>query len=459
MGSLICYQYETIEKNHYGRGKEMKRKLIVLLAIIVFGITSQSHAEVKNDAGMTAENEDAGAISSDIFGRKGGYIHPSLSITELYSDNVFNDSSNEVDDFTTVVSPAIWLSIPGTREQAMGIVSSSVTPGGLDYDINYSEYSGRLQSSFLISADFSRYWDHSSADTDDFLAEGFLQYKIARHFTVEFVDQYTMSHDAWRTGTSSIQQLDDYKNNLFTLRALYELSSKIRVRANYANFNVNYDDSRNNDRDRMDNSFSGYIFFQIRPTYSIFAEYEYINVEYDIDTGRDNESHRFYGGVDWVISAKSIGRLQAGYTNKEFKNSSSEDNNDFILRGRLNHHFTSKTSLELSAYRQIRESYIDTLNDMITDQISARYVQRITHKITANLNLSYAKDDYDGLLTIGSETKQREDTFYNAAPSIEYLFRKWLSAQLAYEYSERDSNFNDFDYKTNTFLIRVKATL
>lgn len=435
----------------------MKKKLIVLLAIIGLGVTCHSHAEVKGDAGTAAESEEAGAISSDIFGGKGGYIHPSLSITELYSDNVFNDSSNEIDDYATVLSPAIWLAIPGTRQQILEIDSSSVTPGGLDYDIDYSEYSRRFQSYILAAADFLRYSDHSRGDTEDYWVEGFFQYRLARHLTLELIDQFAASHDEWRSGTST--ELDEYKNNLFTVRAIFDLSEKIRIRADYANFNVDYDDSRNNDRDRVDNSFSGYVFFKIRPRYSIFAEYEYIDVEYDVAAGRDNESHRFYGGLDWLISAKSNGRLQAGYTTKEFKDPSLEDNNGFVLRGRLNHRFTSKTSLQLAAYRQIRESYVGNLNDMTTDQISARYVQRITNKITANLELSYTKDDYDGLLTIGSETKEREDTFYNAAPSIEYLFRKWLSAEVAYEYTERDSNFTGFDYRTNTFLIRVKATL
>ena len=435
----------------------MKKKIIFLLTVSFLCATSYSHAAEENNRDNSTFNEGTGEINSDLFGKKGGYIHPFFPIAGLYTDNVFNVKENTASDVATVLSPGVWLAVPGTRTQVVEINTSTRTPGGLDYDIGYSRYRKRFQSYLLVASAFSIYSEESKADTEEYWVEGFIQYNFPGNLSFDLINQYADSHDEWSARFPG--ELDKYKNNFFTLRTTYALSDMFRIRVDYANYYLEYDDQqRNSNSDRTDNSFSGYFFYNFRPKYSLFAQYDHINVKYDTNSLADNNTHRFYGGLNWEISAKSYGRLQAGYTNKEFDSSLREDQDATIFRAVIRHAFTAKTSLELRAFRQIRESYITTgLNDILTNEISAHYRQKITSKISANIDLSYTNEDYSA--PPPGFTTTREDKFYHALPSVEYHFRKWLSTQFAYIYNKRDSNFSIFDYKNNTFLIRIKTSL
>jgi hypothetical protein len=434
----------------------MKKKLIICLTAISLCVTCYSYAEEKVDTGKLPDNEDTAVITSDIFGKKGGYLHPFLSITELYTDNVYSTNNNTASDFATVLSPGIWLAVPGTRTQLVELNISSTTPGGLNYDIEHVRYPRRFQSYLFVASDFSLYSKESTADTQEYWAEGFIQYNSPGNLSIDLINQYADSHDERSARTGGV--LDKFKNNLFTISSTYAFSDKFSIRADYANYVVNYDAQRNSSNDRTDNSFSGYFFFNLRPKYSLFVEYDYIDVQYDTYSFADNKSHRFYGGLDWQFSAKSNGRIQVGYSTKEFDNSSRQDEDAAIVRAQIRHAFTTKTSLELNAFRQISESYIPTeANDILTNEISVHYLQKITSKISADIELRYTTEDYSAPPPGG--TTSQKDNFYKLLPSVKYQFKKWLSAQCAYIYSERDSNFPNFDYKNNTFLIRLNVSI
>jgi hypothetical protein len=186
--------------DNLNKGKVMEKKLIFLLAVSFLCAATYSQAAEENNFDNSILNEGAGEISSDIFGKKGGYLHPFLSLAELYSDNIFNENSNTVSDYATILSPGIWLSIPGTRKQVLEIDSSSATPGGLDYDIYNLEKSRRFQSYMLFAADFSMYSDQQEADTEDYQLEGSFQYNFGGGLSIQFIDQFIASHDDWNTG-------------------------------------------------------------------------------------------------------------------------------------------------------------------------------------------------------------------------------------------------------------------
>jgi len=104
----------------------MKRKWIISFTIISLFIPQIIHSEEK-DAVSSRENKNDTALKTssvedkpigrerlswDVFGRKGGYLHPFLSIIEYYTDNVFNTNGRKESDFVTSLSPGIWLAVP-----------------------------------------------------------------------------------------------------------------------------------------------------------------------------------------------------------------------------------------------------------------------------------------------------------------------------------------------------------
>src|SRR5208283_4323949 len=55
-----------------------------------------------------------------------GFIHPSLSLSENYNDNIFASYTGRKQDFDTIFSPGIWISLAGLSEQLYTISTSYV---------------------------------------------------------------------------------------------------------------------------------------------------------------------------------------------------------------------------------------------------------------------------------------------------------------------------------------------
>src|SRR4030042_6646485 len=55
----------------------------------------------------STEDQPLGSVRGDtygdVFGRRGGFVHPFLSVTEYFTDNVFYTNSNKRSDFATIL--------------------------------------------------------------------------------------------------------------------------------------------------------------------------------------------------------------------------------------------------------------------------------------------------------------------------------------------------------------------
>jgi cell division septation protein DedD len=436
-------------ESHTGELKEPPKKAL-------------SSTEVKDstDSGsLSLEEKPIGTekTSWDVFGRGGGYLHPFLSISEYYTDNVFNANGEKKSDFITVISPGIWLTVPHVYEKLLNIETSNIAPGGFSLSRSTSGSFRRYQTYLFYGADIERFSKYSSEDVTSHKLEGLLQYNLRGGLSIELADQYLASHDAMGTGISS--ELDKYKTNLSNLILTYDALEKIKFRIDYSNFLVNYDASRNDFRDRADNAFSGYIFYKFQPKTSVFIEYDFIDINYDESALFDSKEYHYFGGLQWDMTAKSKGSVKAGYGVKNFSVSSIGDAKDFILEAQIDHQFTPKTSVKVKASRKTNETNISTTDFILSNNIEVQYLQRLTGKITGDVNFSYTNDSYKGNLTFGGETKERKDDTFGGAFALRYKFKEWLQLDTGYIYTKRGSNFSDFDYTSNIVFIRIAGSL
>ncbi|MFW8600837.1 outer membrane beta-barrel protein [Desulfobacterota bacterium M19] len=398
-----------------------------------------------------------GSIDNSILGGRGGYAHPFISMAEAHTDNIYNTRENKVGDFKTIISPGVWLALPRQKKQLLNIDTSSFTPGGLNIDITRPKAFRRYQTYLLFRDDLTKYAVHSEENTTDYTAEGLCQYNFKGGFSTSFIDQYLRSHDKRGTGVST--ELDKYKNNLADFMLAYDLNPRLKLSVRYSNYKVNYDAGRNDYRDRTDNAFSAYAFYRLSSKTSLFTEYRHIDISYNTYNWRDSTEHHAYAGVKWNITGKSQGTLKAGYVSKDFKNSIAGSKNDFTLSLTGFHHFTPKTSLQITAARKIIEPDIPTSDFSQLHSISCRYRQRLTARIIGEFSFAYSNEQYDGVLNYAGETKKRIDKIYTFGPVVKYRFKRWIGAAASYSRSRRDSSFSDFDYTNNIFLVRLTTSL
>lgn len=423
----------------------MMKRIIPIILMIYMGIPLGIHAE--------------SSISGDIFGKHTGIYHPFLSLTEVYSSNIYKTENDTKGDLTTVISPGIWISLPGSVERQLELDTSNTAPGGLSISRTKPETFRRYQSYLLVNSDIKTNLDYSDANIVNVKADGFFQYNLRGGLSFDFIDQLRNAHEPYGLGVSREQ--DQYLSNLFQLILSYDITEKITVRADYSNFLLQYDDELIQYADRSDNRFSGYLFYRIKSKTALFTEIEYMDIAYRTSNADSNEL-RYFLGVSWDVTEKSKGSFKAGFGDKGFDNQekSQGDGSNMVLELKLEHAFTPKTSLKLIGLRRTEETTIQDTYYSLVNSISAKYLQLINEKITVNGQFLYSNELYEGEVNYtGAGFEERKDNKFGLSVGMKYLFREWLTGEVSYIYNTRTSNIDDVGYTDHTLIFNITGAL
>jgi hypothetical protein len=395
----------------------------------------------------TSENEKT---SWDVLERKKWYPHFYLGMTEVFTDNVFNEKDDRQSDLISIPTLGAWISLPETDQRYLQIETSNISPGGLRLSRQSPEATTRYRAFLHYRADLFYHSRFSSEDAVSQTAEGMMQYNFANKVTLEVVDKLEDSFDP--RGTSESDELDEFTSNHFGAILFFHFSDRTSLRADYTNFHLNYDSANNDFRNRIDNVFSSHLSYRFKPLTSLFIQYEYMDI--DFDEGNDSREHHYFGGLKWKITGKSEGSVKGGYGKKDFRDPNEDDSEDFLFETSLSHRFDERKSLLLDASIKTNESNISSAGFIFSKNISSRYRHLFTGKLEGGLKLSYSDDRYRNAVT-----EEREDDVYAAKVELSYEFNRWVKASLAYVYTRRASNFPDFDFTSNVVFLSLLASL
>ncbi|MEN8140629.1 MAG: outer membrane beta-barrel protein [Thermodesulfobacteriota bacterium] len=428
----------------------MKISLLSCLAVSCLALpVAVSGAEVES-AQAPPQSIDKGAyVPTDVFGTRGGYVHPFMSVTLENSDNINNTATNEFSDWKAIYAPGIWLAAPAQREIFLNLNTANTSPGGHYQQLNKQEGFSRYQAYALYVADIDRYDDHDERDTIRQSAEGFFQYNFRGGLSIDIYDKFKDSEDPMATGDSTI--IDEYKSNLVGLILDYDATDKVRLRFDYNNFHLRYDDLLSQGQDRDDNSYALYTYYNYSPKTSIFAEYEFVDVKYDTNTVLDTQQHYGYLGMEWLPTGKTTLAGKVGYGQRQGDIAAVDDSGP-VLELSVNHDFTVKTSINILAMHKFNETTVASALYSQDSSINVLFSQIITDKIGLAILADYTKMDF-----MGPAAQDRTDYFYTLAPTLRYSMQEWLGAEIGYEYIQRESNLDVFDYTTNSAFLRLSA--
>jgi hypothetical protein len=276
---------------------------------------------------------------------------------------------------------------------------------------------------------------------------------------LDAIDRFLISYEDRGTGISTApSDVDEYKSNFFNTILSYDTRNRFRLLFDYSNYRIDYDDDRNAFRERTDNSYSAYVFYKLRPKTALFVQYNFIDIHYDDNRSLDSYEHNLVGGVQWDVTAKTKGLFKAGYGIKEFKNTGEDDSN-FLLETQVHYKFTPKTSFRFLAFSKTSETDVVVASHIVSSGIEGEYQQMLTARITGLARLSYVNDEYSDNFTFGGQTGQRDDNTTQASIGLQYRLRRWLQGSLGYVYERRDSNFDFFDYTSNSIFLRITGSI
>ena len=408
------------------------------------------------DRGESLLPEESGSAVDELFGIEGGYLHPYLSLEEGYTDNVFNVDSDKTSSFLSRISPGIWFTLPRKKIIPIIITPHNASPGGLQLQLDDYEGTDRYQLYALAGADLFFYSKDSDLNTQDVTLEGLGRYNMPSGLSLQLLDRYSLGHDDFGVGGSTDANLREFTNNLVMATADWDLTEKLRFKIDYSNFLLNYKDNINAFLERQDNTFDLYGYYKFSVKTSIFLQYRYLMVDYDSADEKDNDQNYYYGGVRWDTTEKLSLLFKAGLQHKEFdtKAPDYQSSNNFAVDLQSLYRITEKTEVVLDLYRTNEESDSTSASQRVVLGAHLGYTQRFTDKITGKCRFTYENADYTQL----TDTNREDDTF-EVRPSVQYLFKDWLMAELAYSYEVRDSSDDLFDYDTNTVLLSLNFAL
>lgn len=408
------------------------------------------HAAEQAEAAPPVAGEEAGAISGDVFGKKGGWIHFGLALNETYNDNIKNAATSEQSDFITTISPAIWIAMPGIK-QDYGLSTGSMKPGGLFLRPDSPDEFRRIQTYLLYQGDFEFHNDYAEENDEGHKLEGIFRYNLKGGMGIGLIGQFLRAHDARGAGTAT--ELDRYETGLGGLMVSYDLG-RTAVQAGYSRFMVNYLEQGSGYRDRQDDAYNITVAFKYSPKTELFTEYRLIDIGY-VDTASsrwDSREHQFAGGVSWRITDKSKGSLKAGFIKKDFESSNFEDDNEMMVGLQMDHRFTPKTSIALTAERLTQETNSNFYDFMVSDSLRAIYRQQFISRWTGSLGLNWDRNNYQG----GGD---RTDTIFAIRPALSVPFGRNFKGELAYAYEKRDSTVSVYEYQTSKYTAILSGTL
>ncbi len=426
--------------------------LFLFLAVSVVGvlITEKSMAQVSpNTLSFTYTGNvipSRGRLTPLLRGeglRAGPFrVHPFLGVAEIYSDNVFRRNVNRQSDFVHTIAPGLQVQLPFARFHKMV----------LDY-----------RASQWISQRFSV----NNVLRQDLTGQVLLDFPGG--LNLNFQGGYIKGFD-FRGAAVDVQAREPTKWHTKTFFGEAEtIGSQLGVRLRVRGIDWKFE---NNDqaprRDRLSSRGDLTFFGLIAPKTFVLLNFGVTRQVYDQNTQLDSMSYRLNTGLRWRASGKTTGEIQVGYQILNFDRApviqppgsllSSGGNGREIVQvsGNLNWRPTSRSSIRVQPFRTIRQSGVfgTSIFTQTGMNLNARYA--IGTRTSLNGNFQYSNDEF--VNDQGSQTSQnRTDNRLRGSIGLTYRAVRWLGVTTQYQYQQRSSTINTFDFYANTLMVSIQG--
>ncbi len=428
------------------------------------GSISSGEPEVPVEKAETVQYQDKELYEAatkplwNILGRQKRYVYGSLTVAGIYTDNVLNSKSDKQSDFSTLLSPAIWLVAPYTRQEVAPLSLSPRSPGGNLLGRQWPDSPFRYQASLYYRADIpltssSGYLHYGKTPAQTLSGKLLIK---GNRLSLLFEDQYEYSYHEKEAGVvTRAGEHDRYNSNFFGVTLTYDTRHRFFLSGGYSFFFTKYRSDISDFRNREDNSFFGSLSYRVSPKLSLLAEYRFFGISYDKTGELDSNEHYILGGVSWDITAKSKGILKAGFGLKEFDHPLGSYNY-FTFELQLDHRLTPKTSVIFNAFRKSSETDVSGMSFSLTNGLDVRLQHILTARFTSTAGFLIADDRYEKGLTL---TEDVDSTIYQTYLALQYEFRRWLKGTVGYAYTVKDSSLSELEYRSNTFYFSLTSAI
>ncbi|MEM9015111.1 MAG: outer membrane beta-barrel protein [Pseudomonadota bacterium] len=399
--------------------KAVKTLSTAICTVAVIGAVTKGLAQ-DSEFQDVSPNVSVSERFADIHGadglRSGGFLlFPSLSISEVYDDNVFSEpeATGPVDDFLTDVSGRLRARSDWSRHG----IEASARVRRLQFHEQRREsnteyaFAGNgflnlgARSRFLAGAGYRRASEPRSA-TQTVAGSN----EPVRFSTTTANADFDLLHTRFREQFGVSYRKDDFDDALV---ASALVDQDFRDRDIYSAY---YRQS-----------------FRFRPTIAVFAEasgeiQEYDTVQPGVGALQDSTSYRVSGGVAADINKVARGEIALGYQNRDYDDPVFTDVSGFSVEAGVEYFLSDLTTVTVNADRSIRDTAVPGVAGFYSTGGDVTIEHELFRPLLLVASAAYREDDFRGI--------DRKDDILSFAVGADYAFRP--EAILSVRYTHLD---------------------
>lgn len=424
----------------------MRRMVIVAAGIAALLSGAASALANDPDSEATADVLTRARPEYDARGIRLGtfFFYPAIRGSIGFTDNVFNDNTNVVDDTFYVLAPQAQLR------------------------------SGWSRHALNLSVEAQTYWysEQSSEDRTDWSLKADGRIDIQRGTDVTLDAHHLDYHEPRGTDlTGGLLPGDPAEPTTLSRTGFNGVFghtlNRVRLSAGGGVEWIDYDDTPrvppafpaffdNDDRDRTVSELMAKIEYEATTDTALFVRGRFDDYDFDaaVDNdgfNRDSDGFTLDGGVEFSMTHVLLGELYAGFTERSYDDPAFSETSGLSFGAGLRWFPTMLTTVRLNGARSIDDTSITGASGYV----STRAELGVDHELLRNLiltgRLGFEEQDYQSVL--------RTDDVVHAALGGRYLINNNFHLEAGWEFIDRDSNVAPFDYSTNQLLLSLTGKL
>jgi hypothetical protein len=360
------------------------------------------------------------------------FIFPSLTVSEVYNDNVFATDGDTTDDFITTIQPGFLVQSNFSRHALNLSVGSDVGFYASETDQNYQDFfgvaDGRLditRNSILSGSINGGRFHEARDDPEDRDPD----------------DELSL---IWRYGG----QL-----------SFLQLFNRFNVRTTGSIQTTDYTNPGDVDNTDRDNYFYGgalRVGYFISPRINVFTQGTYF-LERRFETpdtdgiDRDRDTWSASAGAEVDLTNVLTGEFFFGYTQDLPKEDSFDDQGGFAYGIDLTWLPTLLTTVTLSGAGDFESTTTEGAEARFRSSVGLGVDHELLRNVLIGAAVTYIRDEFDGA--------DRTDNTIEAGANVSYLLNRNLSINGGYAYTNRSSDDDTEEFTRNVFRVGVTGRL
>lgn len=359
-------------------------------------------------------------------------VHAALRTEEVFDSNIFLDNTDRKSDFITVLSPSVGIEVP-LRENNLSV----------DYETSIFFY-GRFDT------------------------ENHIDHRVRGQAEINLTDYKVNIDDVFRIFTNRASN----ENSLRLKQEVNDFRAGVKAEFERLGFDVGYTNlieaySSNdtffgsltyNDKNRVSNIIDMTASYRFLPKTLFLLENDLGFIHYyNSSLPPGSYYDEALVGIKGEWFSRSNVNLKAGFRYQNYDESSIIADKAYagpVIRGGFDYSPSDNDVVIVNLEKTVYESTYSNMNYYDANLAAVKYRHQFTDKVSSTLSGSYQLHLYPSQTTENGQTAKRSDNYLGGSASLRYDIRKWMSLEAKYDYKQRISKFDIFDFIDHSVAIR-----